>query len=72
MNVKTCSLVMDGRDEDKARDDKKALPERQKCITKLASAGEILPEVLMSLPSLDEIARRADEAKAKAQAALQK
>ena len=44
--------------------------ERQKCLVKLAESGDIPPEVLMSLPSPDEIARRAEEAKAKAQAAL--
>jgi Pyruvate/2-oxoacid:ferredoxin oxidoreductase delta subunit len=55
----------------KERDDKKALQERQKCLTKLASIGDIPAEVLMSLPSPEEIMRRADEAKAKAQAALQ-
>ena len=54
----------------KERDDKKALAERQKCLTKLASAGDIPAEVLMSLPSPEEILRRAEEAKAKAQAAL--
>jgi Pyruvate/2-oxoacid:ferredoxin oxidoreductase delta subunit len=54
----------------KERDSDKALKERQKCLTKLAQSGDIPPEVLMSLPSPDEIARRADEAKAKAQAAL--
>ncbi len=37
---------------------------------KLAAAGDIPPEVLMSLPSPEEIQRRAVEAKAKAQAAL--
>jgi Pyruvate/2-oxoacid:ferredoxin oxidoreductase delta subunit len=52
------------------RDDKKALQERQKCLAKLANAGDIPPEVLMSLPSPEEIARRAEEAKAKASAAL--
>ena len=57
----------------KERDDKKALAERQKCLTKLASAaGDIPAEVLMSLPSPEEILRRAEEAKAKAQAALQR
>jgi Pyruvate/2-oxoacid:ferredoxin oxidoreductase delta subunit len=56
----------------KERDDKKALQERQKCLTKLASAGDIPAEVLMSLPSPEEIMRRAEEAKAKAAAALQK
>ena len=54
----------------KERDANKALQERQKCLTKLAQAGDIPAEVLMSLPSPDEIARRAEEAKAKAQAAL--
>jgi Pyruvate/2-oxoacid:ferredoxin oxidoreductase delta subunit len=54
----------------KERDDKKALQERQKCLAKLASAGDIPAEVLMSLPSPEEIMRRAEEAKAKAAAAL--
>ena len=54
----------------KERDADKALTERQKCLVKLASAGDIPPEVLMSLPSPEEIQRRAQEAMAKAQAAL--
>jgi hypothetical protein len=54
----------------KERDSSKALTERQKCLTKLVETGDIPAEVLMSLPSPDEIARRAEEAKAKAQAAL--
>lgn len=54
----------------KERDSNKALQERQRCLTKLAQAGDIPPEVLMALPSPEEIARRAEEAKAKAQAAL--
>jgi len=54
----------------KERDSDKALAERQKCLVKLASAGDIPPEVLMSLPSPEEIARRADEAAAKARAAV--
>jgi len=54
----------------KERDSDKALKERQKCLVKLAESGDIPPEVLMSLPSPEEIARRAEEAKAKAQAAL--
>jgi Pyruvate/2-oxoacid:ferredoxin oxidoreductase delta subunit len=54
----------------KERDSDKALNERQKCLTKLAAAGDIPAEVLMSLPSPEEIARRAEEAKAKAAAAL--
>ncbi|MEI9897475.1 MAG: hypothetical protein WDN28_27360 [Chthoniobacter sp.] len=52
----------------KERDSDKALTERQKCLIKLAAAGDIPPEVLMSLPSPEEIARRAEEATAKAQA----
>jgi Pyruvate/2-oxoacid:ferredoxin oxidoreductase delta subunit len=52
------------------RDDKKALQERQKCLAKLANAGDIPVEVLMSLPSPEEITRRAEEAKSKAAAAL--
>ena len=54
----------------KERDEGKALSERQKCLIKLAAAGDIPPEVLLSLPSPEEIARRAEEAKAKAAAAL--
>ncbi|MCE9609636.1 MAG: ferredoxin family protein [Chthoniobacter sp.] len=53
----------------KERDSDKALAERQKCLIKLAAAGDIPPEVLMSLPSPEEIARRAEEAQAKAAAA---
>jgi len=54
----------------KERDSDKALAERQKCLVKLASMGDIPAEVLMSLPSPEEIERRAAEAKAKAAAAL--
>lgn len=54
----------------KERDSDKALAERQKCLVKLAAAGDIPAEVLMSLPSPEEIARRAEEAKQKAAAAL--
>jgi len=54
----------------KERDDKKALQERQKCLAKLGHGGDIPPEVLMSLPSPQEIMRRAEEAKSKAAAAL--
>ncbi len=56
----------------KERDSGKALAERKKCLTKLAAAGDIPAEVLASLPSPDEIARKAEEAKAKAEAALAK
>ena len=55
----------------KERDSDKALAERQKCLAKLAAlAGDIPPEVLMSLPSPEEIARKAAEAAARAKAAL--
>ncbi|HTI70682.1 MAG TPA: ferredoxin family protein [Candidatus Limnocylindria bacterium] len=55
----------------KERDSDKALIERQKCLTKLASVmSDIPPEVLMSLPSPEEIARKAEEAAARAKAAL--
>jgi Pyruvate/2-oxoacid:ferredoxin oxidoreductase delta subunit len=54
----------------KERDEKKALAERQKCLVKLAQAGDIPAEALMNLPSPEEILRRAEEAKAKAVAAL--
>jgi len=55
----------------KERDANKALQERMKCLSKLAQSADIPPEVLMALPSPEEIQRRAEEAKAKAQAALQ-
>jgi Pyruvate/2-oxoacid:ferredoxin oxidoreductase delta subunit len=54
----------------KERDSNKALDERKKCLAKLVQAAEIPPDVLMSLPTPEEIGRRAEEAKAKAQAAL--
>ena len=54
----------------KERDSDKALAERQKCLAKLAAAGDIPAEVLMSLPSPGEIARRAGEARVRAAAAI--
>ncbi len=54
----------------KERDADKALLERKKCLVKLVESADIPPEVLMSLPSPEEIQRRAVEAKARAQAAL--
>ncbi|MBI5383182.1 MAG: ferredoxin family protein [Verrucomicrobia bacterium] len=54
----------------KERDPDQALQERRKCLTKLAQMADIPPEVLMSLPSPEEIQRRATEAAAKAKAAL--
>lgn len=54
----------------KERDSDKALQERLRCLKQLQEAVEIPPEVLMALPSPDEIRRRAEEAKARAEAAL--
>ncbi len=56
----------------KERDSDKALGERTKCLTKLAAEADIdIPlEVLQSLPSADEIAKKAAAANAKAQVAL--
>jgi len=56
----------------KERNPDKALNERIKCLNKLTESGDIPPEVLMSLPSPDEIQKRAVEAKAKADAVLNK
>ena len=54
----------------KERDADKALAERQKCLTALAQlTADVPPEVLMSLPSPEEIARKAAEAAARAEAA---
>ncbi|MCS1410121.1 MAG: hypothetical protein M2R45_03310 [Verrucomicrobia subdivision 3 bacterium] len=53
----------------KERNPDKALNERKKCLTKLAQSGDIPEEVLMALPSPDEIQRRAEEAATKAKAA---
>lgn len=53
----------------KERDSSKALNERQKCLVKLQKDADIPPEVIMSLPSPDEIQKRAQEASAKADAA---
>jgi ferredoxin len=52
------------------RDPETALQERRRCLAALARLGDIPPEVLMTLPSPEEIHRRADEAKARADAAL--
>ena len=56
----------------KERDSGKALGERTKCLTKLAAEADIdIPlEVLQSLPSAEEILKKATEASAKAEAAL--
>jgi Pyruvate/2-oxoacid:ferredoxin oxidoreductase delta subunit len=54
----------------KERSPDKALDERKKCLTKMVTDGFIPADVLAALPSPDEIMRKADDAKAKAQAAL--
>lgn len=54
----------------KERSPDKALEERKKCLTKMAQDGFIPADVLDALPSPDEILRRAEEAKARAAAAL--
>jgi hypothetical protein len=54
----------------KEQDASKALAERKKCLTKLMAEGMIPADVLASLPSPDEIQRRAAAAAAKADAAL--
>jgi NAD-dependent dihydropyrimidine dehydrogenase PreA subunit len=55
----------------KERDADKALAERRQCMARLVQQAGIPPEVLAALPSPDEIQRKAGEALAKAQAALQ-
>ena len=47
----------------KERDPDQALQERQRCLAALVQSGEIPAEVLMSLPSPEEISRRAAEAR---------
>ena len=48
----------------------RALAERQKCLARLQQQFDIPPEVLRSLPSPDEITRKARQAQAAARAAL--
>jgi Pyruvate/2-oxoacid:ferredoxin oxidoreductase delta subunit len=54
----------------KERDDERALKERQNCLRKLQQDMDIPAEVLASLPSVDEIRAKAEQAAARAQAAL--
>lgn len=57
----------------KERDDGRALKERERCLTKLKSQMgdlEIPPELLASLPSADQIQRKAEDARRKAEGAL--
>jgi len=51
------------------RDPDHALQERRKCLAALQRLGDIPPEVLMALPSPEEIERRAQAALARAKAA---
>lgn len=51
----------------KERDDKRALDERKKCLTKLQQDLGIPPEVLAALPSLDQIQARTARALAEAE-----
>lgn len=53
----------------KERDEDRALKERMRCLEKLQQGLEIPSEVLASLPSPDQIQKKAQEAKARAQAA---
>jgi ferredoxin len=48
------------------RNDQRALNERRKCLSKLSKEMDVPPEVLASLPSPEEIKKRADEAARKA------
>jgi len=54
----------------KERDDERALKERQNCLRKLQQDMDIPAEVLASLPSVAEIRAKAEQAAARAQAAL--
>ena len=55
----------------KERDSEKALKERQRCLKKLQGAmSDIPPEVMMALPSADEIRQKAAAAAERAQQAL--
>ncbi|MBI4905219.1 MAG: ferredoxin family protein [Acidobacteria bacterium] len=53
----------------KERDEDRALKERLNCLNKLQQAMDIPGEVLAALPSVDEIRRKAEVAKAKAEEA---
>ena len=55
----------------KERDDERALKERMRCLAELQKNLDIPPEVLGSLPSLDEIQAKAAEAQARGQEARQ-
>ena len=55
----------------KERDEDRALKERQTCLVKLQQQMDVPAEVIAALPSPDEIRRRAEEAAARAKAALE-
>ena len=54
----------------KERDEDRALKERQTCLVKLQQQMDVPAEVIAALPGPDEIRRRAEQAAARAQAAL--
>lgn len=54
------------------RDDERALKERQTCLLKLKEQLDIPAEVIASLPTLDQIRAKADEALARARAEQQR
>lgn len=54
----------------KERDEKRALSERMRCLSKLAGEMDIPMDVLKSLPNPDEILRKTEAAKARADAAM--
>lgn len=56
----------------KERDEERAIKERQNCLLKLTREAGIPAEVLASLPSPEEILAKAEAAKLRAQAALEK
>ncbi len=56
----------------KERDEERAIKERQNCLLKLTKEAGIPPEVLAALPSTEEILAKAEAAKLRAQAALEK
>ena len=54
----------------KERDEDRALKERQRCLTKLSEKLDIPAEVLSSLPSIDQIQAKAEQAKQRAAEAI--
>jgi len=54
----------------KERDEEKALKERQRCLRKLSEDLDIPDDVLMELPSMGEIQQKAEQAKQRAQDAI--